>query len=248
MLIFFITLLSEFLGTLVTFGSSSFFVPIATILYGTSATLALVSLLHVTSNMLKIFVFSKGLSWKIVIYFGIPAILFTGAGAVLSKYLPEQYSKLILGIVILLGVVLEIFASRLKVIMNQKMFFVGGTLSGFMTGLVGTGGAIRGIFLLMLNVDKDVMIASSSFVDFWEDLLRLGIYWKNGNFTPEIWAQWPYLFAGSVIAIILAKFAIDKISKESLRKIVIVALVTLSIYYILSFFITTCLQSFHYDL
>jgi uncharacterized protein len=237
MIIFLITLLSEFLGTLVTFGSSSFFVPIATVLYGTTATLALVSLLHVTSNMFKIFVFHKGLSWKIVIYFGIPAIIMTGAGAVLSKYLPEQYSKLILGLVILLGVALEIFAEKLKVIMNKKLFFVGGSLSGFMTGLVGTGGAIRGIFLLMLNVDKDVMIASSSFVDFWEDLLRMYIYWQNGNFTPEIWAAWPYLFLGSVLAIFLAKYLLDKISKETLRIIVIIALVTMAVYYIGSFII-----------
>jgi uncharacterized protein len=235
--IFIITLLSEFLGTLVTFGSSSFFVPIATILYGTTATLALVSLLHVTSNMFKIFVFSKGLSWKIVIYFGIPAILFTGAGAVLSKYLPDNYAKLLLGVVILLGVVLEIFASKLKIFMSQKMFFAGGAMSGFMTGLVGTGGAIRGIFLLMLNVDKDVMIASSSFVDFWEDLLRMYIYWRNGNFTPEIWAQWPYLFAGAIIAVGLAKLVIDKISKETLRIIVIIALVTMALFYIVSFFV-----------
>lgn len=170
--------------------------------------------------------------------FGIPAIIFTGVGAILSKYLPANYSKLILGVVIITGVLLELLSEKLKLVISQKMFLVGGTLSGFMTGLVGTGGAIRGVFLLMLNVDKNVMIASSSFVDFWEDLLRMYIYWKNGNFTPEIWAMWPYILASSIIGVTFGKLAIDRISQKLLRTIVVIALVIIAIYYIVSFFYT----------
>jgi uncharacterized protein len=236
MVLLLITFLSEFLGTLVTFGSSSFFVPLIYPIYGMSATLALVSLLHVTSNFLKIFAFKQGISWKIIVYFGIPAILLTSLGAYLSAFVPNNLFKLILGIVVILGVILEIFAEKLKFIMSRKLYIVGGSISGFVTGLVGTGGAIRGIFLLMLNIDKNAMIASSAFVDFWEDLIRLIIYWRNGYFTAELWSQWYLLLIGSIAGVFLARKVVNKLSNKWFRIIVMVSLSGLALYYIAGFF------------
>jgi hypothetical protein len=39
--------------------------------------------------------------------------------------------------------------------------YTGGVISGFMAGLIGTGGAIRGVTLAAFGLEKDIFIATS---------------------------------------------------------------------------------------
>jgi uncharacterized membrane protein YfcA len=98
---------------------------------------------------------------------------------------------------------------------------IGGSLSGFLAGLVGTGGAIRGMLLAAFSLQKDVFIATSAFVDFGVDLSRGIIYVFNGFVKIE---HLPIVFGLLIVSIAgtyTGKLILEKINEKTFRYIVL---------------------------
>ncbi|MCC6837829.1 MAG: sulfite exporter TauE/SafE family protein, partial [Bacteroidia bacterium] len=76
---------SEILGTVGGFGSSVFFVPVAGLYLDFHSVLGITAIFHLSSNISKIALFRKGIDKKLLINFGIPAVLFVILGAWLSN-------------------------------------------------------------------------------------------------------------------------------------------------------------------
>ena len=84
-----LALLAEIIGTVGGFGSSVFFVPVANFYFDFQTVLGITALFHVASNLSKIAMFKKGIDKKLIIYLGIPAVIFVIVGGVIAKYLNE---------------------------------------------------------------------------------------------------------------------------------------------------------------
>lgn len=99
-LIFFLSLafVAEVIGTVGGFGSSVFFVPIAGLFFDFHSVLGITAVFHLSSNISKILLFKDGVDKKILINFGIPAVLFVIAGAFISNYFDSMYLEFGLGI------------------------------------------------------------------------------------------------------------------------------------------------------
>lgn len=93
-----LALLAEILGTVGGFGSSLFFVPIASYFLDFHSVLGVTALFHVSSNLTKIAFFRKGFDKKLVISIGVPAVLFVIAGAFLSKFIETKILEISLGL------------------------------------------------------------------------------------------------------------------------------------------------------
>ena len=93
-----LALLAEIIGTVGGFGSSVFFVPAANIYFGFQTVLGITALFHVASNLSKIALFKKGIDKKLIIYIGVPAVLFVIIGGFVSKYLNAYLLEIFLGI------------------------------------------------------------------------------------------------------------------------------------------------------
>lgn len=136
---------SEFLGTLSGFGSSTFFVPTAILFEKFHLVLTLTAILHCFGNISKLFLFGRNFQLKTFLRLALPSILFTIVGALLVNYLPVRLFEVGLGIVLIC--VSGLFLINGFEIKKMPPWFaiVLSAISGFSTGLVGTGGAIRGI-------------------------------------------------------------------------------------------------------
>lgn len=86
-----IGLISEILGTIGGFGSSMFFVPLSAYFFSFQTILGVTALFHVFSNINKIVFFKKGFDKRLILYLGIPAVLFVIIGAILSNYLNAKF-------------------------------------------------------------------------------------------------------------------------------------------------------------
>lgn len=108
------------------------------------------ALFHVFSNLSKILLFRKGIHKKIALKLGIPGVIFVIIGALLSRYIPQKELEVGMNIllVILSLYLVKNFNKSLK--QTDRNLVTGGVLSGFLAGLIGTGGAIRGIPLQLL--------------------------------------------------------------------------------------------------
>ena len=164
-----LALVAEVVGTIGGFGSSVFFVPIANFYFDFHSVLGLTALFHLSSNVSKIFIFKQGLNKKLLINIGVPSVIFVIVGGVASNYISNTYLGIVLG-VFLVGFSLFFLIKRQFVLnASKKNAVIGGALSGFSAGLLGTGGAIRGLTMAAFNLEKSVFIATSAMIDLMID-------------------------------------------------------------------------------
>ena len=109
---------------------------------------------------------------------------------------------------------------------------VGGTLSGFSAGLLGTGGAIRGLTMAAFNLEKNVFIATSAFIDLLIDFSRTFVYYDNGYIQKEELTYLPFLFVIGFLGTYIGKLILNYIPQDrfriiSLSLILLIGLVTI---------------------
>lgn len=227
-----LALLAEIIGTIGGFGSSVFFVPIANFYFDFQTVLGITAMFHVVSNLSKIALFKKGIDKKLILYIGAPAVLFVVIGGVISKYLATHFLEIILGIFLVALSLLFLIKKNLIIKPNKKEAVIGGTLSGFIAGILGTGGAIRGLTMAAFNLEKNVFIATSAFIDFGVDFSRTIVYFFNGYITKSILIYIPFLVVIGILGTYIGKLFLTKISQDNFKKyslllILVIGIVTI---------------------
>jgi uncharacterized membrane protein YfcA len=221
-LLVFSAFISEIAGTLSGFGSSTLFVPLAARLEDFYFVLALTSILHCFGNLAKMILFRKAFQKEIFWKMFLPSVVMTGCGALLVNYLPVEDLKIGLGLVLILVSIVWVSFKKIPFFSSPRAALMLSSLSGFATGLVGTGGAIRGIALSALQIEKSSFVMISSSVDFGGDFLRMLIYLKNGYMD---WGQAFYIPLLAIVAYLGAKTGqkiLEKMSQKFFETIVAV--------------------------
>lgn len=217
-----LALVAEILGTVGGFGSSLFFVPIASYFLDFHSVLGITALFHVSSNLTKIVFFRKGFDKKLVISIGVPAVLFVIAGAFLSKFIETKILEISLGIFLIVVSLVFLIFKELAVKPTLSNSIAGGVLSGFIAGLLGTGGAIRGITLAAYNLKMEVFIATSAIIDLGIDSSRSVVYYLNGYVHKDDLYLVPILLVVSIVGTFIGKKILTRISEKQFKSIVLV--------------------------
>jgi len=217
-----LALLAEILGTVGGFGSSLFFVPIASYFLDFHSVLGITALFHVSSNLSKIAFFRKGFEKKLLISIGIPAVSFVIVGAFLSKFIDTKILEFSLAIfLIVVSLILLIFKNfELKPTLSNSIG--GGIFSGLIAGLLGTGGAIRGIVLTAYNLKMEVFIATSAIIDLGIDSSRSVVYYLNGYVHKDDLYLIPILLIVSVVGTYTGKKILTRVSEKQFKSIVLI--------------------------
>lgn len=221
--------LSEIVGTIGGFGSSVFFVPMAQFFLDFKTVLMLTAILHDFSNSSKLYLFWKSIDRKLLLLYGIPSTIFVILGAWLSNYLEFQYAELALGIFLILFSCFVFMYPAFRVSTTNTSAISGGTVAGFLAGLIGTGGAIRGMSLTAFNLEKNVFIATSAAIDFFVDASRTIVYFASGYFDWKYLSYIPFLFGAAFLGSYSGKLLLKKISQDDFRKIVLFLLLLIGI-------------------
>ena len=227
-----LSLFAEILGTVGGFGSSVFFVPIANMYFDFQTVLGITALFHVFSNLSKIALFNKGLDKKILLWIGLPAVVFVIGGALLSKVADLRYIEKILGVFLVIFSLFFILFPKIEIKPDKTMSVGGGALSGFLAGFLGTGGAVRGLTMAAFNLEKTAFVATSAAIDFFVDMSRAVTYYINGYINKEMW---PYIIALLLVSItgtyigkkIMSHMPQEKFRFISLSLIFLIGLLTL---------------------
>ena len=225
-------LLAEILGTVGGFGSSVFFVPIASFYFDFQSVLGLTALFHLSSNLSKLLLFKKGIDAKILVQLGLPAVVFVVLGSWASRFLNTLILQAALGVFLVALSLLFLIRRQLILKATVRNSILGGSLSGFSAGLLGTGGAIRGLTMSAFNLEKSVFIATSALIDLIIDLSRTAVYWSNGYIHRHDLIYLPFLVVIGLLGTWLGKKILDYLPQEKFRTIslvliLIIGLVTL---------------------
>jgi len=227
-----LALLAEVVGTIGGFGSSVFFVPFANFFFDFHVVLGITAIFHLASNTSKIALFRHGIDKQLLLHIGIPSVIFVIIGGLLSKYVATTWLELILAIFLISLAPLFLIKKELIIPPKRLQSVFGGSLSGFAAGLLGTGGAIRGLTMAAFNLEKSVFIATSAAIDMAIDLSRTVVYIWNGYVQEEHLIYLPFLvgigFGGTYLGKFLLGFIPQALFKTiSLVLILLIGIITL---------------------
>ncbi|WP_367274573.1 sulfite exporter TauE/SafE family protein [uncultured Lutibacter sp.] len=216
-----LALLAEILGTIGGFGSSLFFIPIASFFLDFHSVLGITAIFHVSSNITKIAFFRKGFDKKLIIWIGIPAIIFVIIGAYLSKFIKSSSLEVLLAIFLIATSLTFLLFKNFSIKPTVKNSIFGGVFSGLIAGIIGTGGAIRGITLAAFNLNIETFIATSAIIDLGIDFSRSIVYFTNGYVHNHDLYLIPILLVVSIVGTFLGKKILNTISEEKFKSIVL---------------------------
>lgn len=222
LIIVFFGTISEVIGTISGFGSSTYFVPLALFFENFTFVITITAFLHTFSNLFKIFYFRKEHQRELLLKLVLPSVALCALGALFVTETNIDLIKLSLGLFMLvLSALAFINISRPQRLSANKAIALC-SLSGFLTGFIGTGGAIRGIALGGLNLSKEAFVYLSSMIDTGGDVLRLSIYLSKGYMEWEQWYYLPLLFVAASIGTYIGKKMLARIPQLTFEKIVLV--------------------------
>lgn len=228
--------LSEILGTVSGFGSSILFVPVASLFFDFKTVLGITAIFHVFSNLSKIALFRKGINKEIAIKLGIPAVIFVIIGAYLTTFIPTQQIELAMNLTLIVLAIYLIINFNKTLAQTNKNLYLGGIASGFLAGIAGTGGAIRGITLAAFQLPKDIFIATSALIDLGVDASRAIVYTSNGYFQKEYIFLIPFLVIISILGSFLGKIILKFTSEKLFRYIVLSVIIFTAAFQVIKYF------------
>ncbi|MGE3760037.1 MAG: sulfite exporter TauE/SafE family protein [Pseudobdellovibrionaceae bacterium] len=213
---------SESLGTLSGFGSSTFFVPAASHFEKFRFVLVLTALLHCFGNVSKLALFRESFNVRLFLLLAVPSVIFTAIGAFLAGQVGTEYLHQGLGVFLILWALYFLIFNREPVRMPLWLAMALTALSGFCTGLLGTGGAIRGIALASLGTEAAVFVGLSAAIDLLGDILRAVIYVQSGFMDWSQWHYLPMLFMAAWCGTLIGKMILGRINQKIFERIVAV--------------------------
>lgn len=229
------------------FGLGTILLPTFALFFPVYIAIAMTGIVHFANNLFKMLLVAKNTNIKVLLRFGIPAIIssFIGAYLLLNiEILPSIYSyqlfdrqfeispiKLVISIILLIFSILE-FIPKFKNMQfeNDKLIY-GGLLSGFFGGLSGIQGALRTAFLVKSGLSKESFIATGVVIASLIDVSRLSVYFSRFN-DANLLENINLLIIAIISAIlgaIIGNKLLKKVTMKSIQVVVAIMLIIISV-------------------
>lgn len=219
---FFLTaLLAEVAGTVAGFGSSVFFVPLAQLLLGVKTALGITGAFHVASNLAKLGLFRQGIDWRLTWLIGGPSVVLVVLGAYLSQFVNGIVIQLLVGSFLLIFAGALLLKPGLHLRPTTPNALTTGAVAGFLAGLTGTGGAVRGLGLAAFALEKNTFVATSAAIDLAVDVSRTLVYVQQGYLPRQYWGYVAGLLVVAVVGSYVGKSLLDRLPQTAFRRLML---------------------------
>ena len=196
-----------------------FFVPVANFYFDFQSVLGITALFHLASNVSKLGMFRGGIDRSLLLRLGVPSVVFSVLGGLASAWVLTQWLEATLAVFLLGLSGWMLLRPRWRLAATTRSAVLGGALSGGMAGLVGTGGAVRGMTLAAFDLRKDVFIATSAAIDMGIDLGRTVVYARNGYIHGHDLVWVPLLAVVAIAGTWLGKRILSRMPQAMFRRI-----------------------------
>lgn len=209
--------------------------------------IALTGVVHFFNNIFKLILVGKNADKKVLIRFGIPALIAALIGSWVLISIPTStplytYTlfeknfevgvvKFIISILLIIFALMELIPYFKKLEFSKDKLPLGGVLSGFFGGLSGNQGALRSAFLIKAGLSKETFIGTAVVVSTFVDFTRLGVYASRVS-SSGLTDNLTLVLLGTLAAIagaFLGNKLLKKITIDSIQVIVAVMLIAISI-------------------
>lgn len=194
-LIPFIAAIASLLTFFSGFGLGTILTPAFMIFFPVELAIAMTGIVHFLNNLFKIALVKDHINYKVLLKFGLTAIIGAYFGAkllflfentnndiqfeIFSNTLNTTTTNIIIALVMIVFALFDILPKLKSIMFSNNIVYLGGAISGFFGGLSGHQGALRSAFLLKFNLDKNVFIATGIGIACLVDITRLSVYYSK---------------------------------------------------------------------
>lgn len=174
------------------FGLGTLLLPAFALFVPLEHAIAMTAVVHLLNGLFKLALLRKHIDARVLLRFGMPAVLAALLGAWLLSALgalPALHAytafghrfeilplKLVIGLLLLLFAMIELVPTLRDLEFDARWQPLGGALSGFFGGLAGMQGALRSAFLARSGLDKQAFVATGAAIACVIDVSRLAVY------------------------------------------------------------------------
>lgn len=179
------------------FGLGTALLPAFAAFLPTDVAVAMVAIVHLLNNALKLGLLRGHVVRRIFLRFGLPAIVFAPLGAIVLERLTsvravasyelfgttfgiEIVDVVVAALLFLLGVQ-QLVTPLAGFTLPERYLVPGGAASGFLGGLAGLQGALRSAFLIRTGLEREQFIATGVAVALVVDVSRIATYAAQGT-------------------------------------------------------------------
>lgn len=197
------------------------------------------AMVHILNNILKFILIRKLIDKKVLLSFGISAVLAAFIGAKLNGFLGAdgmEYQlsvfqmtyrvdilSFIIGLLMILFAIMDFIPWSSRLTIGNRHFVTGGFLSGFFGGLSGHQGALRAAFLAKSNLSAEIFISTSVCLSLLIDMVRIPIYLVSNE--ASVYGYWETISLACVFAFTGSFLGKRLFTKKKIRNVrMIVAL------------------------
>ncbi len=229
------------------FGLGTLLLPAFLLFFPPDLAVGMTAVVHFVNNLFKLTLFVRKADPAIVVKFGVPAVLASFAGAwvllsisqseplfsyeFLNRHATVTPLKILMAVLIMSFAFFESLPANKSVQLESRWLPLGGLLSGFFGGLSGHQGALRSVFLLHLNLSKEVFIGTGVVVACFVDATRVTVYGRH-FVSAGIQENVLLVVVASLSAIggvLLARKVSEGVTMQSIQRIVAVLLFVIAI-------------------
>lgn len=189
-----VALLASILTFFSGFGLGTLLLPAFALFFPVEQAVAMTAVVHFLNNLVKLALTGRYLDRKVLLRFGLPAIIASLLGAWLlvrlaggapafawhgfGRDFAVMPVELVVGALLLAFALVELVPRWRDASFDARWMPLGGVLSGFFGGLSGMQGALRSAFLARAGLDKQAFIGTGVAIACLVDFTRLGVYAK----------------------------------------------------------------------
>jgi len=229
------------------FGLGTLLLPAFALFFPIEQAVAMTAVVHFLNGLFKLGLVGRQADRRIVLRFGVSAIVASLLGAWVLVWLARieplltytvagsefkvTPAKLAIGVLLLLFALAELLPRFREMSFGPQYVTLGGLLSGFFGGLSGMQGALRSAFLARAGLSKEAFVASGVVIACLIDVSRLGVY------SRSLLAEGVRLDYGLLAAAIVSAFAgallgnryLKKLTMQGVQRIVAVMLFAVAV-------------------
>ena len=195
------------------FGGALFLLPMLSNIIGIKLAVPVLTIGQLFGNGSRVFFGRKHLEWKPIFYFLITAIPLTILGSYLFTITNDKIIKLIVGI-LLFAIVVYRHLRKEVTVKNTKIMLIGGSLTGFISGIAGSAGPIGAAFFLSLKLSPSAYIASEAVTAFTMHIIKSIIYQKYSSIGSDALKIGLLIGLAMIFGSYFGKIIIEKLQKK----------------------------------
>lgn len=210
------------------FGGALLLLPLLSHTVGPTLAVPLLTMAQLVGNLSRVGFGFRQIQWRPVGLFLISAVPMAVLGALSFLSIPRHAVNRSIGAAILLFAVLRL-SKRFHFKVGTRTLILGGAVTGFLSGLVGSAGPLGAAIFLSLNLPPVAYIASEATTALTLHAVKSVVYQKFLHLPANAWLTAILMGAAMILGTWVSKRFLERLHPERFRVAVLYLLIAISL-------------------